>query len=94
MPVIVKKKLILVEAKKISFKDKETGEDLTKYKYQFLTPDQKLLTGYLDTPDFMSDVQEVEGYSEEKAKEYKFKLSEYNGNTNEVLMPKSIEPKE
>lgn len=90
MPLVIKDKLILIEAKKIEFKDKKTGENVEKYKYEFLNSDNQIIVGYLSTDDYIQEVKTIEGgYQEELANEYVFKLSEYEGKTNRVLMPKS-----
>lgn len=88
MALIVKKNLILVEARKIEFKDKETGQPVQKFKYVFLTPDELLISGYLDTDDYLKEVQNVEGWESEKSKIYSFALSEFKGETSLKLLNK------
>jgi translation elongation factor P/translation initiation factor 5A len=89
MAIIVQKKLICVEAKKISFKGRE-GKLIEKWKYLFLDKDGNLIQGFLDTNDYEQDVQEInEGdFDESKAKTYLFEKKFFNGQTTDKLLPR------
>ena len=72
MAIIVSKKLICVEAKKISFKGRE-GKLIEKFKYLFLDKDGNLIQGFLDTNDYEQDVQEInEGNFDELKQKFIF----------------------
>lgn len=89
MAIIVSKKLICVEAKKISFKGRE-GKLIEKWKYLFLDKDGNLIQGFLDGNDYEQDVQEVQDgvFDEAKAKTYLFEKKFYNGQTTDKLLPR------
>lgn len=86
--LILKKKLILVEAKKIEFVGKDM-EQIEKIKYTFLTKEGSLYEAYEDAPGtYLKDVTEVNAWDETKAKEYPFKASLYNKETVYKLQPR------
>lgn len=87
MPIIIKKKLILVEAKKIEFVGRDM-EKVEKVKYTFLTPDGQLTEAFDDNGGYTKDIQEVSAWDDKKAKEYPFKATLFNGRTEYKLMPK------
>jgi len=90
MALIFKKKLILVEAKEIEFPDKQNPSEIVKkFKYTFLDETGNLVEGYLDTPDYVKDVQDVEGFDESKAKVYSFAVRKFNDKTSYILQPKA-----
>jgi len=89
MALLSKKNLILVEAKEIKFKDKESGKDISKWKYTFLQDNGDLVIGYLNTPDYRGEVQDVEGWDNTKAKAYVFTPKIYEGVTTYSLQPKA-----
>jgi hypothetical protein len=89
MALLTKKNLILVEAKEIKFLDKQTGKEITKWKYTFLQEDGNLVIGYLPTADYKGEVQDVEGWDGSKAKAFVFAPKLFEGVTTYVLQPKS-----
>lgn len=83
---MIAKKLILVSAQKINFKDKETKEPVSKYKYLFLKPDGTYLVAYDEIGFYKDDVvDQVVGWDDSKAKHYPFELKEFEGNVKEKL---------
>lgn len=93
MPITIKKRLILVEAKPINFKSKETGEMVSKWRYKFIDPDMKYHVGYDDLGVYSSDVETIENWDDKKAKDYLWSLTEFNGETKEKLYIQGIELK-
>jgi len=89
MAIIVSKKLICVEAKKVSFKGRE-GKQIEKFKYLFLDKDGNLIQGFLDGNDYEQDVQEIDegNFDESKAKTYLFEKKFFNGQTTDKLLPR------
>lgn len=89
MPVIVSKKLICVSAEKVSWQGRE-GKQIEKYKYMFLDKDMNLIQGFLDSPDYVQDVQQIENgvFEEAKAKTYLFEKRFFQGKTTDKLMPR------
>jgi hypothetical protein len=89
MAIIVSKKLICVEAKKIAFKGRE-GKLIEKWKYLFLDKDGNLIQGFLDTNDYEQDVQDISdgNFDEAKAKTYLFQKKFYHGETTDKLLPR------
>lgn len=85
MPIVIPKKLILVGAKEISFLDKNTNSMVKKWKYTFLTSENKLLVGYDENGIYKDDVKTVSGYDESKAQNFFWELKEFAGNTKEQL---------
>ena len=80
MPILQQKKAILVEARKIKFKGK-AGEEVEKWKYTFLTPENKLMIAYDDNGIYEKDVKTVNGWEEKESKLYSFVLREFQGQT-------------
>jgi len=50
--MIRQQNLMLVDIKKIQFKDKDTGDDLVKWKYTFVAEDDSVVVGYADKERF------------------------------------------
>jgi len=73
-----KMKLCLTDIKEISFKDKETGEQVKKYRYTFFTPENAVETYYSDKKMFADRVIDASGFVAEKANEYTFEGSVWN----------------
>jgi len=63
-------KLMLVEIKEIKFKDKETGEQLQKFKYVFFNENNEPVVGYADTKVFEERVRPAEKYVSTEAFSY------------------------
>jgi len=86
--MLKKEKLHLIEAKEISFTGKE-GNEITKYKYTFLSPTDEIIEGYLDN-DSLAIHCEPSGIYEEKSallyfwegrvwdKKMKYKLTDHD----------------
>ena len=85
MPVIINKELILVDAKQIDITDRQTGEKIKKWKYTFLTPDNKLVVGYDANGLYKNEVKVVAGWEKAKAKNYAWELTMFQGITKEKL---------
>ena len=89
MPIIIFKKLILVEAKQLSFTGKK-GDIVKKWKYTFLNSSNELVVGYDDIGFYKDHVQVVSGWEASKAQDYSFELKEYRGQTKEKLVAGSL----
>jgi hypothetical protein len=86
MPIQISEDLILVEAKQITIKDKETGEPIKKWAYKFLDKDNKLVKGFDENGFYVKEVQTVSGFTPEKAKPYTWELTEWEGVTKKKLV--------
>jgi len=90
MPITSTERLILVEAKKIEFTSKKTGDIVKKWKYKFVqkfAPGAKpeFVVAYDDLGVYSENVETIDGWDESKAKDYVFTLTEFDGETKKKL---------
>jgi len=82
--------LTMFDATEIKFSEKkggkETGETISKWKYQFIGKDGNIIIGYGTTGSLKNDVADVENYDERYAKDYVFTKKVWDGITKEQLI--------
>lgn len=80
MPLFLTKKLILIEARQIEFEGKN-GSKVKKWKYTFLTPDEKLMTSYDDNGVYADKVKTIQKWDEKESQPFTFVMREFQGQT-------------
>jgi len=81
-------KLVLVESKEIEFKDKETGEQISKWKYSFLNNADEIVVGYLDDSDYDDEVQTVGTFADGTPKLYPWEGKIFQNKVTWKLVPR------
>jgi len=89
MAIIHKKRLMLVDVIEIELKN-----GVKKFKYTFITSDNKLMNAYDNTGEYADLVVDCDGkYDDILAHEFCFTPKEFKGVVSEKLMPRAGEVK-
>lgn len=87
--LVMIKRLMLVSCEYTPFTSKKTKEKVEGYKYIFLNEENKYLVVWGKLGTYKGDATEALKYDDTKAKDYPFKLKEFDGEVSEQLVESS-----
>lgn len=82
---LMTKKLMLLSCEHTPFTSKRTGQKVDGYKYIFIKPDGTYLTTWGRSGAFKSDATGKMQYDDSLAREYPFRISEFQGKYKEII---------
>jgi len=80
------RQLILNSITPIKGKDRNTGEDFTSFKHEFLAEDNTVVEGYAPNDGYKKDVSPVLAWDSSKAKPFLFESKTFQGETKWKLV--------
>lgn len=81
--------LVLFDITKIEFADKETGENVVKFKYSFFDEENNLVVGYLDDEEYTDMLADTGEYNKAQAHGFEFTGREFNNEIKWRLLPQA-----